>query len=262
MINILFIGDIVSEPGVQILERFLPQFLNGVEIDLVVANGENLHEGKSLTPGDVNMLTDMGIDVITSGNHIWDRFQAREVMKKKPMVLRPLNYPEGVPGKGSYRVTTKSQKEIIVINLQGRTFMPTINCPFREIEKELKTLTALHCPIFVDFHAEASAEKQAMAWFLDGEVSALICTHTHVQTADERILPNGTAYISDVGMTGAHDSVIGMKKEIAIKRFLFQTPYRYEPAVDDTHVSAIHVEINEETLKAVKIERIFWPEWK
>jgi 2',3'-cyclic-nucleotide 2'-phosphodiesterase len=262
MITVLFVGDIVSEPGVRIFEKFLPQFQRKHDVDLVIVNGENIHEGKSITPGDVNTLIEMGVDVITSGNHIWDRFQVREVMKKKPMVLRPLNYPEGVPGKGTLRIVTKSQKEVIVMNLQGRTFMPTIDCPFRAIERELKTVSSTNCPIIVDFHAEATAEKQAMAWFLDGEVSALVCTHTHIQTADERVFPRGTAFISDVGMTGAHDSVIGMQKEIAIKRFLYHTPFRYESATDDLHVSAVLVCIDEDTLKAKSIERIFWPDWQ
>ncbi len=262
MIKVLFIGDIVSSTGMEIFSQFLPQYLAENPVDLVIVNGENIHEGKSLTPGDVNQLADMGVDVITGGNHIWDRFQVREVMRKKSQVLRPLNYPEGVMGKGSMHIVTRTQKEVAIINLQGRTFMPIIDCPFRSVERELALPEFNRCPVLVDFHAEATAEKQSMAWFLDGQVAALICTHTHVQTADERILPGGTAYISDVGMTGAHDSVIGMKKEVAIRRFLYQTPFRYEPATDDLHVSAVLVTLDEDTRLATAIERIFWPAWE
>jgi metallophosphoesterase (TIGR00282 family) len=258
MIEILFIGDVVGDPGIKILSRFLPAYRRKYQPDLIAANGENLHTGKSLTPAHVRQMNEMGVEILTSGNHIWDRFQAHDVLARNPRVLRPLNYPQGVAGSGVARYITASQKEIIVINAQGRTFLPPIDCPFRTLDRELRRFQRGSQVILLDFHAEATAEKQALAWHLDGRISAFVGTHTHVQTADERILPKGTAYITDVGMTGARDSVIGMKKEVAIKRFLYHTPFKYEPALDDPQVAAVRILIDEHTFLAHSITRILW----
>jgi len=256
-LNILIIGDIVGKPGRRILLQSLPQLLVKHEIDLCIANVENAAGGYGITPQIAQQLLDAEINVLTSGNHIWDQKEITDFMGHEPRLLRPLNYPEGVPGRGSILLQTASGTQVGIINLSGRVFMKSLDCPFRLAEQEVAKLKAQGATtIIVDFHAEATSEKIALGWFLDGQVSAVIGTHTHVQTADERILPAGTAYITDLGMTGAHDSVIGLKKEMALKRFLTQIPKRFEVAKGNVQLNGALLQIDESSGKARQIQRL------
>ncbi|MBC8204667.1 TIGR00282 family metallophosphoesterase [bacterium] len=258
-IIVFFIADIIGQPGFNITAKLLPGLVKKHNVDLVIANGENGFNGRGMTEKLAAEYHAIGIDVITSGNHIFDNYKVYPVFKNDENLLRPMNYPRGVAGRGFTVFTIKSGAKVGVLNLQGRTFMQTIDCPFQTGQywcEKIRTETPV---IITDFHAEASAEKQAMGWFLDGKVSAVIGTHTHVQTADERILPGGTAFITDVGMTGPFDSVIGMSKEVSIKRFTLQTPFKYEIASDNIRLNAALLEINPADGKAVKIERIALP---
>lgn len=259
-INILFIGDIVGKPGLQLLETWLPGMKQKYKTDVIIANGENVSDGKGITNTEGNILFNMGVDVITGGNHTWDKFQSQDYMQKESRVLRALNYPKGCRGNGFY-VHEHRLAKVAVVNLQGRTFMQTIDCPFRTADWIISKLQNQTKVIFIDFHAEATAEKQALINYLDGKVSAIVGTHTHVQTADERIYPNGTGYITDVGMTGPYDSVIGMKTVAAVNRFIYQTPQKYETAKDDNHICAVFLKINFKTGKTTYIERIVFPEF-
>lgn len=259
-INILFVGDIIGKPGLSLVQTWLPGIIQKYKPDLVIANGENVADGKGCTSKEGEILFNLGIHVITGGNHTWDKHQSQDYLKAEPRSLRPLNYPKGTHGNGYYIAETKKGK-VGVVNLQGRTFMATIDCPFRAADwviTKLKTETKI---IFIDFHAEATAEKLALAYYLDGKVSAIAGTHTHTQTADERILPNGTGYITDVGMTGPYESVIGMKTVAAINRFLYQTPQKYETAQNDVHLCAMFFRIDSETGKTLELERILFPEF-
>jgi hypothetical protein len=259
-INILFIGDIIGKPGLQMVETWLPGLIKKHKADFVIANGENAADGKGCTVKEGEFLFNLGVHVITGGNHTWDRFQSQDYLKAESRSLRPLNYPRGTRGNGYYIAETAKGK-IAVLNLQGRTFMAAIDCPFRSAEWALSKFKDETKIIIVDFHAEATAEKVAMSSFLDGKVSALIGTHTHIQTSDERVLVGGTAYITDVGMTGPYDSVIGMKVQPALNRFLFQTPQKYETAADNVHLCGVLLKIHPETGKAKEIKRIFFPEF-
>jgi len=230
-INIVFIADIIGEPGLNATASSIDQIIDKYKPKLIIANGENSASGKGLTEKIAYQFFELGINIITSGNHIWNKKSVFPVLDTNPYILRPLNYPPDVPGHGSCIYEISANEKLAVINLQGRTFMQPIDCPFRSIDKEIKNLKKKGInSIIVDFHAEATAEKIAMGWYLDGRVSAVIGTHTHVQTADDKILPNGTAYITDVGMTGPSDSVIGMDKEIALNRFIKQIPFYYKIA--------------------------------
>lgn len=260
LFNILFIGDIVGKPGINLVQTWLPSIIQKYKPDLVIANGENVSDGKGCTEKEGNLLFELGVHVVTGGNHTWDKHQSQDYLKKEQRVLRPLNYPKGTYGNGFYVAETKKGKAA-VLNLQGRTFMASIDCPFRSAEWIIPKLKSETKIILIDFHAEATAEKLAMVYFLDGKVSAIVGTHTHIQTADERIFPNGTAYITDVGMTGPYDSVIGMKAQAALNRFLYQTPQKYETATEDVHLCGIHFKIDQETGKAVEVERILFPEF-
>jgi metallophosphoesterase (TIGR00282 family) len=260
LFNILFIGDIVGKPGMNLVQTWLPSLIQKYKSDLVIANGENVSDGKGCTEKEGNALFELGVHVITGGNHTWDKHQSQDYLKKEQRVLRPLNYPKGTYGSGFYVAETKKGKAA-VLNLQGRTFMSPIDCPFRSAEWIISKLKSETNIILIDFHAEATAEKLAMVYFLDGKVSAIVGTHTHIQTADERIFPNGTGYITDVGMTGPYDSVIGMKAQAALNRFLYQTPQKYETATDDVHLCGINFKIDQETGKAVEVERIIFPEF-
>ena len=234
---------------------YLPDLVTTRALDLVIANGENAASGFGITPRLVQELLALGIDVLTGGNHIWDRKEILEYFPQEPRLLRPANYPGG-PGQGSYVGRTKSGVEYAVMNLQGRVFMAQTDCPFRAADRELEKLPA-SCKIrIVDMHAEATSEKQAMGWYLDGRVTAVIGTHTHIPTADERVLPNGTAYITDVGMTGPHDSVIGITKETVLQRFLTQIPSRFDAAEKDPRLSAVLVRAEPESGRALAIERL------
>lgn len=259
-LNLLFIGDIVGKPGMSIVQTWLPGIIQKYKADLVIANGENVNDGKGIVEKEGKLLFDLGVHVITGGNHIWDKHQSQQYFKDEPRVIRPLNYPRGTHGNGYYIAETKKGK-VAVVNLQGRTFMATIDCPFRTAEWVISKVKSEAKIIFIDMHAEATAEKIALTYFLDGKVSAIVGTHTHIQTSDERIFPNGTGYITDVGMTGPYESVIGMKTQAAINRFIFQTPQKYETALDDVHLCGVFLKIDTETGKTIEIERILFPEF-
>lgn len=254
--KILFIGDIVGRPGRQLVREALPRLVDRHMIDLVVANGENSAAGFGLTPDVVSELLDMGIDVLTTGNHVWDKRDGLSSLEQEPALLRPANYPPETPGRGVGVFRTPGGVSVAVVNLEGRVFMSGLDCPFRKADAILKELDAGQRIILVDFHAEATSEKGALGAYLDGRVSAVIGTHTHVQTADERVLPGGTAFISDAGMTGARDSVIGIRKELSIQRFLTQMPVRYEIAKNDPVLCGVVISINESTGRASGIERV------
>ncbi len=254
--KILFIGDIVGRPGRQIVCEELPRLIDRHMIDLVVANGENAAAGFGLTVDVVAELFDMGIDVMTTGNHVWDKRDGLVCLDQEPALLRPANYPEGTPGRGVGVFQTAAGIAVAVINLEGRVFMGNLDCPFRKADALLKELGPKQKIVFVDFHAEATSEKGALGAYLDGRVSAVVGTHTHVQTADERVLPGGTAFISDVGMSGARDSVIGIRKELSIQRFITQMPVRYEIAKKDPVLCGVVVSIDESTGRATGIERV------
>jgi 2',3'-cyclic-nucleotide 2'-phosphodiesterase len=224
--------------------------------DLVIANGENSAGGFGITPDIADELFFMGIDVITSGNHVWDKKEIEPYLGKQDRLIRPANYPSGVPGFGSVIVTTPGGAKAGVLNLEGRVFMSNLDDPFRTGELEIEKIKKETPIVIIDFHAEATSEKIALALYLDGKASAVIGTHTHVQTADERILPNGTAFITDAGMTGPSDSVIGVKKDQAIARFLYQTPHRFELPKGPVHLNAVFIELDDVSGKARSIERI------
>ncbi len=259
-LNLLFIGDIVGKPGMDLVQSWLPSLIQKYKTDLVIVNGENSSDGKGCTEKEGKILLDLGVHVITGGNHTWDKHQSQEYIKKEPRALRPLNYPKGTYGNGFYIADTKKGK-VAVVNLQGRTFMADIDCPFRSADWVLSRLKGETKMIFIDFHAEATAEKIAMINYLDGKISALVGTHTHMQTADERIFPNGSGYITDAGMTGPYDSVIGMKTQAAINRFIYQTPQKYETAEGDAHLCGIFFKLDTDSGKTIELERIVFPEF-
>ncbi|MBC7344590.1 MAG: TIGR00282 family metallophosphoesterase, partial [Clostridia bacterium] len=254
--KILFIGDIVGRPGRKLVGDLLPVLRKEYDIELVIANGENAAGGSGITPAVAEELFGKGIHILTSGNHIWDKKEAVPYIDTEPRIIRPANYPPGTPGQGWSLISTPSGVNVGVACLAGRVFLPAIDCPFRvgrEIVEELKQHTRI---IIVDFHAEATSEKLALGWFLDGLVTAVVGTHTHVQTADERILDEGTAYITDVGMVGPRDSVIGIKKEVVIQKFLTQLPVRFEVAAGPVEFGAVVIEVDEATGRARTIERV------
>lgn len=257
-INILFIADIIGKPGLNIVKKYLGAIKKNYNIEFCIANGENGAGGKGLTESVARDYFSVGINVITSGNHIFDRFKIYKFLNEHHRILRPINYPLSNHGHGSLIATIQDGTKIGVINAQGRTFMYPIDCPFRTITEEINKMTKITPIIILDFHAEATAEKMALGWHLDGKVSAVIGTHTHVQTADERILSNGTAYITDVGMTGPYNSVIGLNKTVAIKRFLNQIPVRYQIADGDSRFCGVVITINIHDGKATHIERLFF----
>jgi metallophosphoesterase (TIGR00282 family) len=255
-LKILFIGDIVGKPGRRAILRLLDNIKNSYQIDFVIANAENASGGFGITPDVLRELFDYGIDLLTSGNHIWDKREIIPKLDEEKRLLRPANYPIENPGTGSVVFQTEADENIGVLNLLGRIFMNSIDCPFKTAIEEIKKLKARANVIIIDIHAEATSEKMAMGWFLDGKVSAIIGTHTHIQTADERVLPEGTAYITDVGMTGAMDSVIGMNKDIIIERFLTQRPQRFKVAKRDIQLNAVIIDINPKTGKSNSIQRL------
>jgi metallophosphoesterase (TIGR00282 family) len=241
--NILFIGDIVGAPGRRAVEELLPRAVDHYFIDLVVANGENASGGLGITPQVADQLLNQGVDVLTSGNHIWKHKEILPYLEDTDRLLRPANYPPETPGRGLAMVETAAGEPAVVINLEGRVFMNTLECPFRAVDRLLETLAPEVKVILVDMHAEATSEKQAMGWHLDGRVSAVVGTHTHVQTADERILPGGAGYITDAGMTGPVDSVIGMKREIILERFLTQRPQPFKVATQNMQLQGVVLKI-------------------
>ena len=255
-VRILFIGDIVGRPGRDLLKRGLTAVVNHHSIDVVIANAENSAAGFGITREIGDQLLEWGVDVMTSGNHIWDKREALDYIGTEPRLLRPANYPAGAPGNGSYLTRTRHGETIGVINIMGRVFMLNIDDPFVVVLREIDAMRERTRTIFVDFHAEATSEKIAMGWHLDGRVSAVVGTHTHVQTADERILPKGTAYLTDVGMTGPHDSIIGVDIEAALSRFRTAMPAKFETATGNPRLHAVIVETDSQTGRAVDIERL------
>jgi len=262
-VNIIFIADIVGEPGLVILENLLPGFIKKYNADFVIANAENSHEGRGTNDEIVHRLFNIGVHAITGGNHSFDKWKVFPLMKKEKRILRPLNFPKGNPGYGFgiYNIPDTTHK-IGVLNLQGRTYLPAIDDPFRTSDWALEIIKKETNLIFVDFHAEATAEKQAYGWHVDGEVSVLVGTHTHVPTNDARILPNGTGYITDVGMTGPFNSVIGMDKKTSKDRFLFVTPRKYQLADGNNKVCGIHAVIDLDSGKCQHIEHFIFPEFE
>src|SRR4051812_15134121 len=254
--RLLFIGDIVGRPGRELVRRGLAALVDQHQIDLVIANAENSAAGFGITREIGDQLLEWGVDVMTSGNHIWDKKEALDYIGTEPRLLRPANYPAGVPGNGSYLARTRDGRSVGVINVMGRVFMLNIDDPFAVVLREIEALRSRTRVIFVDFHAEATSEKIAMGWHLDGRVTAMVGTHTHVQTADERILPKGTAYLTDVGMTGPHDSIIGVEIEPALGRFLNGLPARFETATANPRLNAVLIDADEQTGRATDIERL------
>jgi hypothetical protein len=257
--RILFVGDIVGKAGRQAIEGLLERILADHRIDFTVANGENAAGGMGITPAIASDFLDLGVDVLTSGNHIWAKKEIVPFLDEEERLLRPANYPNGVSGRGTGIFPLGNGKRVGVLNLEGRVFMRNLECPFRVGEKEVEKLKEQTPIILVDFHAEATSEKVALAWFLNGKVSAVVGTHTHVQTADERILSGGTAYITDAGMTGPLASVIGIRRQIALERFLTQVPIKFDVATEEIELQGVILEVDEQTGKSRSIERIRVP---
>ena len=259
--KLLFIGDIVGQPGRNAVKTLLPKLRGQHALDFVIANGENSAGGSGITPRTADEIFSSGVDAITSGDHLWDQKEVMGLLAGEKRFLRPLNYPPGTPGQGSAVFEVRSSEfgvrsSIGVLNVQGRTFMQPLEHPFLLAAEEVKRLRERTKIIFVDFHAEATSEKMAFARFLDGHVSAVVGTHTHVQTADEQIFPGGTAYLTDAGFTGPHESVLGREIEPVIRRFLTNMPQRFEVAKDRVLLHGAVIEIDEATGKAMKIQRV------
>jgi metallophosphoesterase (TIGR00282 family) len=257
--HILFIGDIVGKPGRQAVEGILEKLISDYGIEFTIANGENAAGGMGITHPIAIDILDLGVDVLTSGNHIWAKKEIIPFLDEESRILRPANYPAQVPGRGAGIYQLSNGKKVGVLNLEGRVFMKNLDCPFRVGEKEIEILRQQTNIIIVDFHAEATSEKMAMGWFLNGKVSAILGTHTHVQTSDERILNEGTAYITDVGMTGPLASVIGIRKQVALERLLTQIPWKFDVATEEIELQGVVVEIDSKTGKSKDIKRIRMP---
>ncbi|MFC1568275.1 TIGR00282 family metallophosphoesterase [Candidatus Margulisiibacteriota bacterium] len=253
-LKILFIGDIIGKLGREVCRQVLPDLKKKYSPDLIIANGENSAHGYGITEKVYKELTEMGIEAITMGNHVWDKKELADKIDQLPLVVRPANYPPGVPG-GDHLIINKAGVKIGIMNLSGRTFMPPLDCPFQAAERVVSKLKTN--VVIVDMHAEATSEKSALGWFLDGKVSAVLGTHTHVMTADERILPKGTAFLSDIGMVGARDSIIGMNKEQILKRFTTQMPERFEPTDSGPGIfNAVFLKVDAISGQAKEIKRI------
>ncbi|MBW1981428.1 MAG: TIGR00282 family metallophosphoesterase [Deltaproteobacteria bacterium] len=256
LIRVLFVGDIVGKSGRRVVEKLLPRIIGGQQVDLVVANAENAAGGVGLTPKVAEQLLNAGIDVLTSGNHIWKKKEIESYLDGTDRVLRPANYPPGAPGRGYCIVETAAGLPVAVLNLEGRVFMKPVDCPFRTADLLIGGLQEEAAVLLVDFHAEATSEKLALAWYLDGRVSAVVGTHTHVQTADERILPEGTGYITDVGMTGPTDSVLGVRKEDAIAQLISQRPTKFNLARAGQQLQAVLLDVASASGRTESITRI------
>jgi hypothetical protein len=252
--GILFLGDIVGRPGRRAMDKFLPGLIKKYGPSIVVANGENAAGGSGITE-EIGTDLFMHVDVLTSGNHIWDKKEALPYLDREPRLLRPANYPAVNPGRSSYVFRSADGIKAAVLNLQGRVFMEPLDCPFKRADEEIEALRAETPIIIVDFHAEATSEKQALGWHLDGRVTAVIGTHTHVPTSDERVLPKGTAYITDAGMAGGRNAVIGIAREPALQRFLTSRPQRFEPSRDGLFLSGVFIRADASTGKALSITR-------
>jgi metallophosphoesterase (TIGR00282 family) len=256
MTRLLFIGDIVGKPGRELVRRGLAAIVAHHRVDLVIANVENAAAGFGVTPDIADDLFSHGIHVMTGGNHSWDKKEIIPYIAEQPRLLRPANYPEGTPGRGHCVARAGNGVSVGVINVMGRVFMTAIDDPFRVVLDHARQLADEAQVVFVDFHAEATSEKIAMGWHLDGRVAAIVGTHTHVQTADERVLPRGTAYITDVGMTGPHDSVIGVERSAILQRFLTALPQRFETATENPRLNGVLVEADEASGRAQSITRL------
>ncbi len=256
--RVLFVGDIVGRHGRRALAHWCGRLRTRMEADVVVANVENAAGGNGITPTVVDEIAGAGVDLMTTGNHVWDKRDGLSTIEQGH-VIRPANYPPEVPGVGSATFSLPSGESLGVVNVQGRVFMTPLDCPFKATRREINRLRSETNAILVDFHAEATAEKQALAWYFDGQVSAVVGTHTHVPTCDERVLSGGTAYISDVGMTGAYDTVIGMKPEPFVQRMITGMPTRNEPGKGDVRLCAVLIDIDADTGDAAHIERIMVP---
>jgi metallophosphoesterase (TIGR00282 family) len=253
--HILFIGDIFGSSGRHIVADHLQDIKATNHIDLAIANAENAAGGFGVTPSIAEELFNLGLDVLTSGNHIWDKKEIFDYLPRQPKLLRPANYPAETPGQGVIVASSRQAIPCAIINLQGRTYMPDTDCPFRKADQILRDLDPSVKVRFVDFHAEVTSEKMAMGWYLDGRVSGMVGTHTHIPTADTRILPGGTAYQTDVGMTGPYDSVIGVKKELILQRFLTSLPVRMEASKGSPELHSVILEVDESTGKAISMRR-------
>ena len=256
MTRLLFIGDIVGKPGRELVRRGLGALVAAHRIDLVIANVENAAAGFGVTPDLAEDFLEYGVNVMTGGNHSWDKKEIIPYIADQPRLLRPINFPAGTPGRGRCIVRATNGVPVAVINAMGRVFMTAIDDPFRVVADEVREVASEARVIFVDFHAEATSEKVAMGWHLDGQVTAIVGTHTHVQTADERVLPRGTAYITDVGMTGPHDSVIGVERAAILQRFLTGMPQRFETATENPRINGVIVDADEATGRATSIARL------
>lgn len=254
--KILYIGDIMGEPGRRAVARAVPRLVSQRKIDVVIGNGENIAGGFGITPELAEEMFEIGLSAITTGNHAWDKKEIVDYFPRERRLLRPANYPEGVPGQGSVVIETAAGEEIGLLQLMGRVYMPTLDCPFQTAKREMAKLKKRVAAVIVDMHAEATSEKMAMGHYLDGEATAVVGTHTHVQTADEQILPLGTAYMTDIGMTGPLHGVIGVKKELAIEKFLTGMPRRFEVASGPVVFCAVLIELDARIGKALSIERI------
>ena len=255
-IRLLFLGDIVGKPGRELVRKGLPSLIEHYSVDLVIANAENAAAGRGITRDIGDQLLGWGVDVMTTGNHIWSQREAIDYIGAEARLLRPANFPAGVPGNGSYLARTAQGRPVGVINVMGRVFMQELDNPFTRVLEEIEAMRSRTRIIFVDFHAEATSEKIAMGWHLDGKVTAVVGTHTHVQTADEQILPGGTAYMTDVGMTGPHDGVIGVESAPVIDKFLRGMPVRMETASGNPRLNGILLAADESTGKAISIQRL------
>jgi metallophosphoesterase (TIGR00282 family) len=253
--NILFIGDIFASPGRGIVAERLQSIISAEKIQLVIANVENAAGGFGITPLIAEELLSLGLDVMTSGNHVWDKRELYDYMPRQPRLLRPANYSDELPGQGVGTFRARNGVQCAVINLQGRSHMPATDCPFRKADKILASLDPAIKVRFVDFHAELTSEKMAMGWYLDGRATAVIGTHTHVPTADARVLPGGTAYQTDAGMTGPYESVIGVDRQIILRRFLTALPVRMEAAKGGVELHGVIVDADEATGKAISVRR-------
>lgn len=253
--RLLFIGDVVGSPGREMLAMYLPKLKNKFKPTITIVNGENSASGKGITEKIYKQMLDVGAQVVTLGNHTWDQRELIEVIDHLPNLVRPANFPEGVPGNG-YTIVKVNQIEIGIISIQGRTFLPPLDCPFQKVDELITKIKKRTPIIFVDFHAEATSEKQAMGWYLDGRVTAVVGTHTHVQTADYRILPNKTAYMTDVGMTGPYDGILGMERSAVLNKFLTSLPVRFEVAKGREQLNGVIIDIDPKTGAAKAISPI------
>lgn len=257
--NILFLGDVVGKPGRRLLAERLTALQHSCAADFTVVNGENAAGGRGITPDIADEMFKLGVDVVTTGNHIWAQSSIVGYLAHEPRLLRPDNYPAGAPGSGVFIGHTRGGHAVAVINLQGRVFMPAIDCPFRSLDAAIEEIRDRAQLILLDMHAEATSEKLAMGWYCDGRVTAVVGTHTHVPTADARILPGGTAYCTDVGMSGPYDSVIGTRPDLALERFLTARPVRFQVASSNVRLAGVVVEADPESGRATAIRQVLDP---